>query len=299
MRIEKKQLEIESLPDGSPVILSYLQIQGKPSKKKAAIIATQHGDEFFSIAIINSFITSLTSFDGELLIFPVANPLAFNIRRRRNMIDRQDMNRMWPGKKDGTLTQQLCYHIFRTIKDCDCVLDLHNGNEHTLVAPQARMSEKQQQKERDLAKNLGVSFVVPSGLKGQNTLIHTLNKHGIPGVTIEIGEGQRIDTTFIKKGVHIIRNFLAYNRMLPKAVGQKKTLFFKQDGYEYMRAEEGGLFIPNLEALGKKTQLLGELTSFADYTTKQIKLESPKYILSLFVSGVISEGHIIARISKD
>jgi len=65
----------------------------KGSGPKVAIIGTQHGDEFFSVAIINEFVKLKFRTKARYTIFPIANPSAFNTVNRRSPIDNKDMNR--------------------------------------------------------------------------------------------------------------------------------------------------------------------------------------------------------------
>lgn len=88
---------------------------------------------------------------GKFIIFPMANPLAFDVRQRRTPVDRKDMNRCWPGKKNGTVTERMCWQIFEKLKECDYILDLHNCSQYILNVPQARVEERLLSKELKVA----------------------------------------------------------------------------------------------------------------------------------------------------
>jgi hypothetical protein len=64
-------------------------------------------------------------------------------------------------------------------------------------------------------------------------------------------------------------------------------------------AEHSGLFSPNIKELGGKTDFLGNLITFPDFSEKRICTPTKGHILSLWVGGVIARGELLARITKD
>jgi predicted deacylase len=71
---------------------------------------------------------------GTVLIVPVANPISFDQRIRSTWVDALhsgntgNLNRVWPGRDDGFLTERLAHVISsQVISRADVVLDIHNG----------------------------------------------------------------------------------------------------------------------------------------------------------------------------
>jgi predicted deacylase len=298
VKIENKILTVKELPDGSPVRIPYFIVDSKKKGPTTGIVATQHGNEFFSIVVLKEFLKIKYPLKGKIIIFPLANPLAYNVKERTSRIDRKDMNRCWPGKKDGVITEKMCYDIFKILNRCGCVLDLHNGNDNILDTPQARLYEPRYPDVRDLVDHLDVPFILLRKEPLENTLVGSLLDRNIKAITVELGEGKRITYSYINKGIKIIESFLRHTGNLsnPQVF---ESIPIDYDKMRMVKAENSGLFMPNIEQLGEKTDYLGNLISFPDFSEKKIRTPTKGHILSLWVGGVIARGELLARITKD
>ena len=298
VKIENNILVVKELPDGSPVRIPYFIVDSKKKGPTTGIVATQHGNEFFSIVILKEFLKMKHPLKGKLIIFPVANPLAYNVKERISRIDRKDMNRCWPGKNDGVITEKMCYGIFEILNKCGSVLDLHNGNDNIIDTPQARLYEGRYSDVHDLIEHLDVPFVLLRKEPLENTLVGCLLDRNIKAITVELGEGKRITYNYINKGLKIIESFLRHTGNLAKPQ-TFKSIPIDSDKMRIVKAETSGLFIPNLQELGEKTNHLGNLISFPDFSEKKIRTPTKGHILSLWVGGVIARGELLARITKE
>ena len=298
VEIENKILAVKELPDGSPVRIPYFILDSKDQGPTTGIVATQHGNEFFSIVILKEFLKTDYPLKGKIIIFPVANPLAYNVKERTSQIDGKDMNRCWPGKEDGVITEKMCYSMFQILNNCSCVLDLHNGNDNILDTPQARLYEGRYANVRDLAEHLDVPFILLRKEPLENTLVGCLLDKNIEAITVELGEGKRITNFYINKGLKIIKSFLRHAGNLSKPC-KFESIPIDVDKMRIVTAEHSGLFTPNIRQLGEKTDYLGNLITFPDFSEKRICTPTKGYILSLWVGGVIARGELLARITKD
>jgi uncharacterized protein len=298
VEIENKILVVKELPDGSPVRIPYFVVDSKNKGPTTGIVATQHGNEFFSIVILKEFLKTKFLLKGKIILFPVANPLAYNVKERTSRIDRKDMNRCWPGKENGVITEKMCYSMFQILKSCGCVLDLHNGNDNILDTPQARLYEGRYSDVRDLVEHLDVPFILLRKEPIENTLVGSLLDKNIKAITVELGEGKRITDFYIHKGLKIIESFLRHagNLSHPRTV---ESIPIDHNNMRIVTAEHSGLFTPNIRQLGEKTDYLGNLIIFPDFSEKMIRTPTKGHILSLWVGGVIARGELLARITKD
>jgi len=297
MEIENRILVVNELPDGSPVRIPYFIVDSKNKGPTTGIVATQHGNEFFSIVILKEFLKTKHPLKGKVIIFPVANPLAYNVKERTSRIDGKDMNRCWPGKAEGVITEKMCYGIFQILNGCGCVLDLHNGNDNILDTPQARLYEGRYADVRNLVDHLDVPFVLLRKKPLGNTLVGSLLDKNIKAITVELGEGKRITDFYINQGLNIIDSFLRYagNLSNPRIF---ESIPIDYNNMRSVTAEHSGLFIPNIRQLGEKTDYLGDLITFPDFSEKRITTPTKGHILSLWVGGVIARGELLARITK-
>lgn len=80
-----------------------------------------HGTETVGLAVARE-IEKLELKSGEIVIHK-ANELAY--KKRRRFID-QDLNRSFPGEKNGNHEQKLAYKILPLVKSVDLVIDIHS-----------------------------------------------------------------------------------------------------------------------------------------------------------------------------
>jgi succinylglutamate desuccinylase len=80
-----------------------------------------HGDERIGIAVAKEL--QKLHIDKSILQIHIANKRAAD--RGKRFID-QDLNRSFPGKKDGNYEQRLAYDISPIVKSADIVLDIHS-----------------------------------------------------------------------------------------------------------------------------------------------------------------------------
>ena len=81
-------------------------------KKSIAIVGAMRGDELEQQFVCSQLVSTLQDMeekgeivDGhEILVIPSANPFAMNIGKRFWAMDNTDINRMFPGDKDGEPT---------------------------------------------------------------------------------------------------------------------------------------------------------------------------------------------------
>jgi uncharacterized protein len=103
-----------------------------------ALIAGVHGDEYDGIIAAAEFTreVDISSLRGSVVVIPVANPLAFAAGVRMTPADGKDLNRVFPGKRDGTVTERLadllCDGIFT---GADLVFSLHGSSVTGVLSP--------------------------------------------------------------------------------------------------------------------------------------------------------------------
>lgn len=96
----------------------------------ALLTGANHGDEYEGPIALQELAVSLKPEDikGRVIILPMMNMPAFATGTRCSPIDGANMNRSFPGRPDGTVTQKLCHFIAtRLVPQADIVLDFHSG----------------------------------------------------------------------------------------------------------------------------------------------------------------------------
>lgn len=96
----------------------------------ALLTGANHGDEYEGPIVLHELASSLDpdSVRGTIIVIPAFNYPAFRAGTRTSPIDKGNMNRLFPGKPDGTVSEKIADYFQRTlIPMADVVLDFHSG----------------------------------------------------------------------------------------------------------------------------------------------------------------------------
>ncbi|WP_114967236.1 N(2)-acetyl-L-2,4-diaminobutanoate deacetylase DoeB [Alkalilacustris brevis] len=96
----------------------------------ALFIGGNHGDEYEGPIALHDLAISLEpeAISGRVIILPTLNQPAFLAGRRTSPVDGGNLNRSFPGRADGTVTQKIAHFVAtHLIGQADIVLDFHSG----------------------------------------------------------------------------------------------------------------------------------------------------------------------------
>ncbi len=134
---------------------------------KVLIVGGLHGDELVGMVAARILVNKLRDMNvrGTVRVIPIANELGLYMRSRVNPIDGKDLNRVFPGREDGSVSERIAARIWRYVIESEYVIDLHSCGElcvqHILALIDAEKSMK-------LADAIPVELVIGSvGLRGQ------------------------------------------------------------------------------------------------------------------------------------
>jgi uncharacterized protein len=181
-----RRIDIESF---HPHELEFLTFGEAGQGPKVLITAGVHGGEASGIWAARKLAQWLPAQElkGQVTVLPVANPAAYRNLNRMSPFDSLDMNRIFPGKPEGSPTMVAASTIWSQAKQADFIVDLHCcglfGSDYTLALWQ------QFGFARDLAGKLDIPVVIQSG-GTRNQLFVEANHAGIPAVIIELAGGQ-------------------------------------------------------------------------------------------------------------
>lgn len=96
----------------------------------ALLTGANHGDEYEGAIALAKLANTLRADEvsGCVIIVPFMNYPAFRAGTRTSPIDRGNLNRTFPGKPDGTVTEKIADYVQRhLLPRADFVLDIHSG----------------------------------------------------------------------------------------------------------------------------------------------------------------------------
>src|SRR5258707_2521693 len=97
-----------------------------------------HGDEYEGPVALFDLARTLRAEEvtGRVIILPAMNYPAFRAGTRTSPIDKGNMNRVFPGRPDGTVTEKIADYIERHLLPlADVVLDIHSGGKTLEFVP--------------------------------------------------------------------------------------------------------------------------------------------------------------------
>jgi len=98
--------------------------------KTALLTGANHGDEYEGPVALQDLAQSTRAEDvtGRLIIVPYFNYPAFRAATRTSPIDRGNLNRAFPGRPDGSVTEKIADYFQRTLLPlADVAVDFHSG----------------------------------------------------------------------------------------------------------------------------------------------------------------------------
>jgi predicted deacylase len=113
-------------------------IRGKGEGPRLLIVAGVHGDEWEPMVAVRRLAGTLQPDEvrGIVTLVPVLNVPAYRAGRRVGP-DGLDLARTFPGRPDGSPTQQIAYEFTSLLDRADYLIDLHTGGLQLSVWPLA------------------------------------------------------------------------------------------------------------------------------------------------------------------
>ena len=224
----------------------------------ALLTGANHGDEYEGpVALFK--LTSRKNIDdiqGRVIIIPAMNYPAFLSGDRVSPIDHVNLNRAFPGKPDGTVTEIIADYFSRTLLPMtDYVLDIHSGGKTLDCLPFAAshvLNDKKQEQSCELAAK---AFEAPFLLKmleldAGGMYDSQVESMGKVFVTTELGGGGSASPETIEIAKRGVDNFLIHAKIL---AGESKSsklpavLLSMPDEGSFICCEHRGLVEPFVE----------------------------------------------------
>lgn len=255
------QLNIARLPTYTNIDLPVHVFRGKKDGPVLLFTGGLHGDEINGIEIIRRMIRQETIVPekGTVIAIPLVNIYGF-IQNVRGLPDGKDINRSFPGVKNGSLAKLLAYTLMNEIvPQIDYGIDFHTGGASRANYPQIRCTLDIEQNV-ELAKAFAAPVILNSNLidKSFRKAAYRKGKHIL---VYETGETQRFYEFGIQHGIdgaHRLMEHLGMRSSAPEA--DYETEIYPKS--TWVRAKYAGLFRPRIELGDKlnKRQVLGRIT---------------------------------------
>lgn len=189
------------------------------------LTAGNHGDEYEGQIALMRLARVLRAEDvqGRIIMVPSLNFPAVQAGRRSSPIDEGNLNRLFPGRANGSPTEMIAHYVDSVLFDlCDLVIDLHSGGRsldysHSALA-QHSTDAQQRSKLEALLKVFGAPhsvFTSGSGGGGATTLYAAAAQRGIAALTTELGSGATLDPAGLRAAEQGVRRVLKHYGVVP------------------------------------------------------------------------------------
>jgi predicted deacylase len=288
-------------------------VRGAKSGPVLALIAGNHGYEYAPIIALQRLRSRLDpkAISGTVVMVHVANVPSFLKRTiYYGPADGKNLNRVYPGKTDGTVSERIAYAITHdVIEKASVVLDLHCGDGNESLRPYTYWdagagSPDVVEKSRQLALAFGFDHIVVDRERPRdpNASVYcstTATTRGKPALTIESGALGQTDDEAVSRIVRGVENVMRHLRMIEgAAVMVEQPLYI--DRSEVLRSSKTGIFYPLAERGHTVAQgtLLGYVTDFFGARTQEVRAPFAGEILYILGTPPVSEGEPLAMIGR-
>lgn len=216
----------------------------------ALLTGGNHGDEYEGPIVLSKLARSLESdrLQGRVIIVPFMNYPAFKAGRRTSPIDGGNMNRSFPGKPDGTITEKIADFFERVLlPQSEYVLDFHAGGRTLDFLPFAAahvLDDKAQQARCVAAMQ---AFAAPYGmmlLEIDDTGLYdtAAEAQGKVFVSTELGGGGTATAATIRIAGHGLDNFLKHAGILDGEPDRQETIMLDMPDHDcFIFAKDEGV----------------------------------------------------------
>ena len=216
----------------------------------ALLTGANHGDEYEGPVALQNLAVSLTpdAINGRVILVPYMNYPAFRAGKRTSPIDGGNMNRIFPGKPDGTATQKIAdYFEHQLVPLADFVLDFHSGGRTLDFVPFAAChrlpdaAHEAQCNEAMMAFNAPYSMTL---LEIDNVGMYdtAVENQGKVFVSTELSGGGSISAKTAGIALRGARNFLIHAGILAGTIDHEPTVILDMpDGDCFAFAETEGM----------------------------------------------------------
>jgi predicted deacylase len=292
-------LNVARLHTHTPIQVPVFVNRAKSDGPTVLLMAGVHGDEINGIEIVRRIIKNGFNqpIAGTIICLPVFNVFGF-LNLARTLPDGRDLNRCFPGSKNGSLASQFASQFMSEIAvHADYVIDFHTGAAQRNNAPQIRFAKKDLESQK-LAKKFAPPFLVHSNFIPKS-LREALFKTGKRTLLFEGGKSLSIEEKVVVEGVEGVKRILHYLDMAKHDTAVKeKNNSILVESEKWMRAPMSGMFQAQVENGKKveKNQIIGILTDPFGKSEKKIKAPTDGYVFCINESPVVNKGDAIFHI---
>lgn len=286
--------------EGAFIDVAVFAARGVRPGPTLCVTSAIHGDEVNSVEIARRVFASVDSQDlaGMLVVLPAVNSYGFRTKQR-NMPDRRDLNRAFPGNLNGSVASIVAGEVFgRVIKDCSYVIDLHTGSNLRTNQPQVRV-DTGNAKAVELATHFGVGMVV-AGEGPDGSLRREAVRIGIPAIIYEAGPPYIFLEEEIERGTQGVKNVMSYLGMTDDPPNTRPAQWLDRSRWLRVPQGQGGIYLPTVRVGDMVTagQLVATVTDPITNQVHEIRASEDGVVIGMSLAQVLLSGSAVIHVGK-
>lgn len=286
-------------------------LHGEQPGKTVLITAGIHAEEYVGIqsALELSEMLKVQKIAGTVVIVKVVNRKAFELRSGSDSHeDGKNLNRVFPGNKEGTWSERLAYAIENELLSiADYYIDLHSGDSYEQLTPYVyyagAAAKEVVEQSREMAQQADVPYMVGSNVAMGGCYNYAASL-GIPSILLERGQMGGWTKEESHSTRRDVRNILCHLGIYQGEKDYRNYYPLEVKNLCYQAANEQGLWYP-CKKPGDMIQQGDMLGVIKDYEGKILEVCKAEYGgVILYQTGslqVQESGSVIAygRISRE
>ena len=300
------------VPAGSDAALSIpvVVVNGARPGPVLALLAGAHGTEYASIIALEQLAATLdaATVSGTVIVVPLLNVPSFaRIVPHLNPVDGKNMNRMYPGRPDGTQTERASYAITRqVVEKCDHLIDFHGGDIDENLRPYSywQKTGRAAQDAASLAMVLafGLDHIIittgrPTDPADSRYLENTATTRGKPSITVEAGRAGTVEPHDVAALVNGTLGVMRHLKMLPgTATPVAHPVWI--DRLADVASEHAGIFYPSVErgSYVAAGATIGRITDYVGRPLTEVRASAAGVVLYVRAVPTVNKGDAVASV---
>ncbi len=286
---------------GEPIRIPLMVARGKADGPVLGVTAAIHGNELNGIPVIQQLFAEL---DVTRLRGTVVGALVLNvpglIREQRVFNDGQDLNRIAPGKADGTTSQVYVHRLIdRVIRHFNVFIDLHTASFGRVNSHYVRADMDDPDTAR-LAQLMNPEIIVDND-PNETTLRGAASERGIRSVTIELRDPHVFQRAVVHDGLVGLRNAMIDTGMVDGIIEPPtETITLCKRSY-WMYTDEGGILwvYPDVADGVREGDLIAEVRTIFGETTAQYHAPESAIVVGRSVNPLNQTGSRIVHLGAE
>lgn len=292
--------------------IPFTIIRGAEPGPTLALIAGTHGSEVAPILALQRVRELLPArqLKGTVLLVHVANMPSFLGRTiYYSPVDGKNLNRMYPGRPDGTVSERIAHAITtEIITRADYLVDMHAGDGNESLRPytywnKLGLDPKVDSVAREMALAWGHDHIIIDTTRTRDPArsLYTQNTahiRGKPALTTETGFLGLPDPAMVELNIHGAFRLMHYLGMLPGAVEMVEAPVWLAP-YEVLTSPATGTWHPTVERghTVARGALIGRVTDFFGQQLAEVRAPLDGEVMYVVGTPAMTRGEPVAMVA--